>query len=213
MPQQDFALPISGEVIGDLDRVRVAIMFVDIVESTELTERLGDLEAYWRVDRSLGQVRRCAESMNGTVLEVRGDGALLAFDDVGDALECGRRILARCVLSPSDHLPLRLGLHVGFATRTPHGYFGRNVVLASRLSDGARPNEFLVSEAVRQGAPGFSGEFDRGREVRLKGFAGAHLAFGVLPTSGRRFHLTERRSPRATGSGRSPVGFEGEAAC
>lgn len=189
----------TSDAGGDeLDEGFITLLFVDVVQSTELTERLGDREAYRRVCRVLGCASRCAHEAGGEVLELRGDGLLIAFDDVADGLRCGAEILARLDPSAPDHLALRLGLHAGSAARTPTGYFGSTVILAARLSDSAAPDELLVSESVRKRARGWPGGFDAGRRVKLKGFAGTHRVFRASPRP-RMGRMAE------TGSGELPI--------
>jgi len=129
------------------------ILFADIVDSTALTERLGDA-AFRQKARELGAslralIRECA----GTPVEgpTLGDGVLAAFTSAREAIEAARR----CGKAGDDAgLPLHLGLHAGDVTREkdPDGrdnVYGGAVNIAARISGLSAPGEVLVSETVR----------------------------------------------------------------
>src|SRR5262249_14266995 len=66
----------------------VTLMFSDMEGFTEMTERLGDLEAYKIVRAHNRIVREETQRHGGVELNFQGDGFLLAFDDPGRALLC-----------------------------------------------------------------------------------------------------------------------------
>jgi class 3 adenylate cyclase len=68
---------------------------------------------------------------------------------------------------------VRIGLHTGEAMKEDQDYFGRNVILASRISSKAQGGEILVSSLVKELTQS-SGDirFGDGREVELKGLSG-----------------------------------------
>ena len=73
---------------------------------------------------------------------------------------------------------MRIGLHTGEVVREADDLFGRNVILAARLTDQADANEILVSSLTKQltesgGDLGFDGE----RDVELKGLSGPHRIY------------------------------------
>jgi len=129
------------------------ILFADIVDSTALTERLGDA-AFREKARTLGVslravIRECA----GTPVEgpTLGDGVLAVFASAREAIEAARG----CGKAGDDAgLPLHLGLHAGDVTREkdPDGrdnVYGGAVNIASRISGLSAPGEVMVSDTVR----------------------------------------------------------------
>ncbi|UDY37597.1 adenylate/guanylate cyclase domain-containing protein [Dermatobacter hominis] len=148
-------------------------LFSDIVDSTRLSEAMGD--AAWEPllqwhDRTL---RAEFERWSGEEIKHGGDGFFVAFADADDAVECAvavQRALARHRAEHGFALSVRIGLHVGEATARDADYFGSAVIRAARVSAAAGAGEVLVSEdvvaACRREVP-VVGE----RTLELKGIA------------------------------------------
>ncbi|MEO7667449.1 MAG: adenylate/guanylate cyclase domain-containing protein, partial [Dehalococcoidia bacterium] len=135
-PQQDLR---SGTAI---------IFFADIVDSTVLTEHLGD-SAFRDKARDLDSALRTiirdntGASIDGKLL---GDGVLATFASAKQAIEaalaCGRA-------GDEVGLPLHLGIHAGDVIREGGNVFGGAVNIAARVSALSGPGEVLVSGTVR----------------------------------------------------------------
>jgi adenylate cyclase len=123
--------------------VEVTLLFADVVAPTELTRRVGDRRAYSLMRRFCRLARDTAQRRGGEALELRGDGALLAFAAPLTALVCAREIQLAC--AREGELNLRMGLHAGRALRLERGYFGETLIVAGRLADHADAGEILVS--------------------------------------------------------------------
>jgi adenylate cyclase len=149
--------------------VEVTLLFADVVASTELTHRVGDRGAYSLMRRFCRIARDTAQHLGGEALELRGDGALLAFPAPPAALTCARAVQLACAREGELHL--RMGLHAGRALRLERGYFGETLILAGRLSDQATAGEILVS-AQLVASLGSREPFALGaaRRLELKGF-------------------------------------------
>jgi class 3 adenylate cyclase len=162
----------------------VTILFSDIESSTAMTERLGD-ERWLEVLRDHNTVFRTRLAEHGGYeVKNQGDGFMLVFPDPLEALRCAievqRDFDARAAEQPEEALRVRMGLHTGGAIAEEGDFFGRNVILAARISAQARGGEILVSEHLREHADGETGlDFDDGRELELKGMAGRHLIYTV----------------------------------
>jgi class 3 adenylate cyclase len=125
----------------------VTILFTDLVDSTELLDRLGDAAAY-RLWRGHFAVLRAAVAAHaGTEVKSLGDGLMVAFDEPADALACADAML-RAVARGDDRMQLRIGIALGEAMRDGDDYFGRPVVVARRLCDSAQPGEVLLCDAT-----------------------------------------------------------------
>jgi class 3 adenylate cyclase len=183
--------------------VRLVFLFADVCRSTELLLGLGDHGAH-RVMRAYRERTRAAlAAHNGREVELRGDGVLAVFEREADALHFALE---------THGLPNRIGLHAGTALCDEGKYFGRNVVLAARLCDAARPGEVLVSESVRLSA-GEIGSFSFGqpRLCALRGFESLERAFPVTP-SALRARVSDRIAAdvsRERGLARSVAGAAG----
>ena len=144
-------------------------LFADLVGYTALTEAMGGAAA---ADLAR-EFRRtmCALSRDHGARQVKsmGDGVMIWIADAGDAVSLAARALAR-VSARSDLLPVRIGVHTGPAVRRGSDWYGSGVNVAARLSDQARPNEALVSEATWALARcEFTRPVDKPRELVLHG--------------------------------------------
>jgi adenylate cyclase len=164
--------------------MRVTLLFSDIVDSTALTERLGD----WRWLELLSAhdtlVRTQVTEHGGIEVKTRGDGFMLAFANPVGAVHCAAAV-QRAVASLNDgladaELRVRIGVHTCQAIYYRGDYVGKDVALAARICDAAGGGEILVSAQLRQLVePATALGFEPGRAASLKGLAGHHVLFGV----------------------------------
>ncbi|MEX0682398.1 MAG: adenylate/guanylate cyclase domain-containing protein [Dehalococcoidia bacterium] len=155
------------------------IVFADIVDSTVLTERLGDL-AFRDKARDLdATLRAIIREHSGTAIEGKllGDGVLAVFTSARQAIEAA---LACGKAGDDGGLPLHLGLHAGDVIREENNIYGGAVNIASRISGLSAPGEVLVSDTVRSLARTSAGVLfeDRG-EHSLKGIEGTVRMYAV----------------------------------
>jgi class 3 adenylate cyclase/pimeloyl-ACP methyl ester carboxylesterase len=170
MPDASF-VPLEGDiglpVLGDaayLDRAfeflgipassrsvtpgTVIILFTDIVDSTGLTERMGDTA--FRADaRELDSaLRTIIRDAGGAVIDAKtlGDGILATFPAAARAIDAALR--CRDAAAPT-RLQLRLGLHAGDVIREEGNVFGGAVNVAARVCAASAPGEVLVTGTVR----------------------------------------------------------------
>ena len=66
--------------------IEVAILFADVVGSTQLYEQLGDTQAREMVSRSLEIMRAATERSGGTVIKTMGDEIMATFATVDEAM-------------------------------------------------------------------------------------------------------------------------------
>jgi adenylate cyclase len=68
----------------------VAVLFADVVGSTELYEVLGDLKARETVGQCIDVMRRATESYNGRVVKTIGDEVMATFPTADGAMNAAR---------------------------------------------------------------------------------------------------------------------------
>lgn len=169
------AVPLDGTV---------TLMFSDVSDYSGMTERLGDVAAN-EVLRDYGAlVRRCTETQSGRVVKSQGDGVMVAFPSALRALRAAvdiqQALAKRNIDSADEPLHVHIGIHAGEVVREGDDYLGSAVIVASRLTDAAGPDEILVSSVVRELAAGTREfTFDAVREVTLKGVAETRQAYPV----------------------------------
>lgn len=155
----------------------LAVLFTDLVGSTELTVRLGDERAQEVVRTHNTVVRAALEASRGREIKHTGDGIMAAFPAVSAALTCAATIQHevarhndRSVASGDEPLHVKVGINAGEPLSEDDDLFGTVVQLASRMCERAGPDEVLVTNLVRELAAGKGFRFhDRGT-VECKGF-------------------------------------------
>ena len=155
-------------------RKQVAVLFADIVESTELVARLGDenwaalLSSYYRL------VRRELSEFHGWYLSAAGDGFLAAFDECIHAIRCSAAIRAQV---STLGLRVRIGVHAGECLALGTFLTGLTLHVGARIAAAAGAGEMLVSHCVRAHINDPEIQFvDRGTQ-RLKGVPGEWRLF------------------------------------
>ncbi|HUF54854.1 MAG TPA: adenylate/guanylate cyclase domain-containing protein [Dehalococcoidia bacterium] len=159
-----------------------AIFVADIVESTALTERLGDTAFRERARALDGSLRTIIREAGGTPVEGKllGDGVLATFASARQAIEAA----LRCGSAGDEcGLPLHLGLHAGDVIREDDNVYGGAVNIAARVSALAAPGEVLVSQTVRDLARTSAAvTFEDAGERSLKGVSEPLRLWRVAPT-------------------------------
>jgi class 3 adenylate cyclase len=137
---------VTGEhVTEDPERALVAIVFTDLVNSTEAAAAAGD--AAWRstLDRFEVLLESIVRRHGGALVKHIGDGSLATFPSGTQALE------AAADLQSATHelgLEQRTGIHVGEVERRGTDIGGIAVHVAARVMGVADPGEIRVSSAV-----------------------------------------------------------------
>jgi class 3 adenylate cyclase len=148
------------------------IMFTDIVESTEMTARLGDSAATELVRAHDALVRRALARHGGREVKHLGDGIMASFDSTQAAVECAGAIqqsFERYNRASAEPIHVRIGLDCGDPIEDSSDLFGSTVQRASRICSTADTDQVLVSNTVREECLDQSGFADCGFKS-LKGF-------------------------------------------
>jgi pimeloyl-ACP methyl ester carboxylesterase len=124
------------------------ILFADVVDSTSLTERMGDIAFRERARALDVSLRGVIRGAGGTPVEGKllGDGVLALFTSARQAIEAALKCGDECNRAG---LPLHLGIHAGDVIREEQGVFGGAVNVAARIAAGSAAGEVLVSQTVR----------------------------------------------------------------
>ena len=182
LPLALMARRLGGVQVTSVGVVRT-IMFTDLVGSTELNVRTGDIAYLDLLDRHNKILRRRLRQFDGVELKHTGDGIGSWFSSPSAACECAlatRDDLAEHNASyPETPLFVRFGLASG--TPIPHegDLYGVSMSLAARMCQQASPNEVLVSADVAAEAAAGRLAFRPLQPVSLKGFPEPVPAFAV----------------------------------
>jgi class 3 adenylate cyclase len=172
------AVAVTGDVrvpgSDQLDTAIRTVLFTDIVESTSLTQRIGDRAALEIIQVHDTVVRNAITVTGGREIKHTGDGIMVAFLSADRAVRCAARVQSELSANVFEREGIRLRVRIGAAAGEPverhNDFFGSTVQLAARLTAAAQPEEILVSEAVRDLCTDTALPFiDRGG-LALKGF-------------------------------------------
>jgi class 3 adenylate cyclase/tetratricopeptide (TPR) repeat protein len=160
----------------------VSVVFTDLVGSTEMLSRVGEVAADELRREHFGLLRAAIADAGGREVKNLGDGLMVAFDGVGAALACAVSMQQAVSARPSDVEPLviRVGVAAGEVDVEDGDYFGLPVVEAARLCAAAGSGEILATGLVRMLARSRGG-FDLVSigELSLKGLDEPVEAFRV----------------------------------
>ncbi len=128
------------------------IMFTDIVNSTEMTARLGDARAMDLVRCHDSVVRRELAAHSGREVKHLGDGIMAAFACPHAAVKCACSVLRGVRdfnAASSEQLQLRIGMHAGEPVNESNDLFGATVQMAARICADASVDAVVISDEIR----------------------------------------------------------------
>jgi class 3 adenylate cyclase len=150
------------------------ILFTDVVNSTTLTQALGDEAALAMLGVHDTIVRDALSALGGREIKHTGDGIMASFISAAGAVRCAiqiqRELAKHGKANPHHSLKVRVGAAAGEPVEQHDDLFGATVQLASRLCAHAQPEQILVSNAITELCLGKGLLFEDLGEVTLKGF-------------------------------------------
>ena len=164
------------------DRISMAILFADIVKSTQLYETLGNQTAQLIIDRCLDLLARISTHCFGTVVKTIGDEIMCVFTAAEDAVKAAKEMNKALASLSFQELPgysapnIHVGIQYGPVIRKAGDVYGDAVNMASGMVDLAKPRQILAGRELMDALPprirqsarhidrtvvkGKSGEFD-----------------------------------------------------
>jgi len=165
---------LPGGSADDRDPGIRTILFTDIVESTVMTQQMGDEAAMALVDLHDSIVRNALKDLGGREVKHLGDGIMASFVSAAAAVKCASRVqneIAKHVKANADRpIRVRVGIAAGEPVERHNDLFGVTVQLASRLCSHAEAEQILVSNVVEELCAGKILAFEDLGEITLKGF-------------------------------------------
>src|SRR6478672_10635526 len=150
------------------------VLFTDIVDSTTLTQSLGDEAAMAMLGVHDTIVRDALSASGGREVKHTGDGIMASFVSTAGAVRCAiqiqRELDKHAQANPERPLKVRVGAAAGEPVEQHNDLFGSTVQLAARLCAHAQPQQILVSNAIAELCLGKGFSFEDVGEVSLKGF-------------------------------------------
>lgn len=130
--------------------LEVAILFADVVGSTQLYEQYGDVKASETVAHCLDVMKDATHQFNGKVIKTIGDEIMATFLSVDDSMGAASQMQARLSGEESggeNHIPvsIRIGCHFGPVVEEQNDIFGAAVHTANRMTSQAKAGQIVIS--------------------------------------------------------------------
>ncbi len=133
------------------DKDNLAILFVDVSDSTRLYDELGDAAAFGVVRQCLELCEEAVKSFEGRVVKTIGDGAMCAFPDASAAVRAACDMQLRLLdshLQSGTKLAIRIGLHYGPVLAEGEDVYGDTVNIAARMLEFAAGGQIITTETT-----------------------------------------------------------------
>lgn len=171
-----------------MERRLAAIVSADIVGYSRLID-LDEAGTHGRVMALIEALKALIAKRGGRIVKTTGDGALVTFDSVVDAVECAidaQRDLADTAdgVPPERRLYLRIGVNLGDIIIEDGDVYGQGVNIAVRLQEAAKSGSVYVSRAAVEQARGkVAARFEPVGKVSLKNIAEPVEVFAAIPAA------------------------------
>jgi adenylate cyclase len=156
----------AAGMLGRAGRVP-AMLFLDLVGYTRLTEERGDAAAAALAETLAVLVSRSAGGHGGVPVKWLGDGVMVHFREPAGAVLSALDLVEQ--LPAAGLPPAHAGVAAGPVVVQGGDYFGRTVNLAARIAAQAVAGQVLVSDSVPQSAALQGVTFAEVGEAQLKG--------------------------------------------
>ena len=157
-----------------IDSAFRSIMFTDLKDFTEITTQLGEEKAMNLLHIHNSLIRNMIIDYHGREVKHTGDGFMISFASVSDAVMCAIAIQKAFdnynEEEPQKEMHVRIGISAGEPVEEDGDLFGTTVQLASRLCNYAEPDKILISEIVQDKCEDNKFLISDLGKVNLKGF-------------------------------------------
>lgn len=138
--------------------LEVAIVFADVVGSTQLYDRFGDTRASETVAICLDVMKEATHQFGGTVIKTIGDEVMSTFETVDEAMKASAlmqtRISSESRSEGNIPVSIRIGCHYGPVVQEQNDIFGAAVHTANRMTSQAKARQIVISgETVQKMGP------------------------------------------------------------
>lgn len=128
----------------------LAILFADVVGSTQLYESLGDDAARETVLRCVDCMKAATLEFGGDVIKTMGDEVMSTFPTANDAISAASKMQHQITTGNfagnSDvHVAIRIGCHYGHVVVEDRDIFGAAVHTANRMTSQAKAGQIITT--------------------------------------------------------------------
>lgn len=169
MVLEDWNTPKTQKISGST----IAIVFTDMVGSTDLTSEHGDVKAQQILRAHNAAVRSALARFNGREIKHTGDGIMATFEHIPDAvwgmIDVLKAVRAHNQAETEIPLRIRIGINAGEPISAENDYYGLAVTVAARVCAKADMDEIIVTQIVRDMCEGTKLVFEERGTSLLKG--------------------------------------------
>ncbi|MDH3582169.1 MAG: adenylate/guanylate cyclase domain-containing protein, partial [Hyphomicrobiales bacterium] len=158
-------------------RQLAAILSADVVGYSRLMgeDETATLSALRRFRSEF--LRPTIDSHHGAIVKSMGDGWLIKFASVVDAINCAIRLQEQ--LTDEETFKIRIGVHLGDITHEDEDIYGDGVNVAARLQEISEPGAVAISDVAWRSVDGkLSAMFTALGPVELKNITRPVSAYG-----------------------------------
>ncbi len=129
--------------------LEVAILFADVVGSTQMYDKFGDTKASETVADCLNVMKDATHKFNGTVIKTIGDEVMSTFPSVDEAMNAA--VVMQAQISADNkqedriQVSIRIGCHFGPVVQEQNDIFGAAVHTANRMTSQAKAKQIIIS--------------------------------------------------------------------
>ena len=154
---------------GERQGQQPAIAFVDLTGYTQMTATVGDELAAQSATLLQTLAAAAVRSRHGRVVKLLGDGVMLQYASMIDAIESVRELMAS--IAAAGLPPAHAGVAAGSIVVRDGDVYGHTVNLAARIASYAGAGELLVAADGADDPKGHSLELEDAGSAMLKGIA------------------------------------------
>ena len=128
----------------------LAVLFADVVESTALYRRLGDVQALHVINAVIDELKVVLPRYQGRLVKTLGDAVMCLFPNADCAVEAAvamQHAVAGLDLA-GEKMQIRIGLHTGPVVIGSEDVYGDTVNVAAYLADAATAGQILIAEVT-----------------------------------------------------------------
>ncbi len=148
---------------------RPAIAFIDLTGYTEMTASGGDEHAAESATTLQTLAASAVRSRRGRVVKLLGDGVMLQYSSIVDAIDSVRELMAS--ITAAGLPPAHAGIAAGSMVVRDGDVYGHTVNLAARIASHAGAGELLVAADGVDASTGDDLELEDAGSAMLKGIA------------------------------------------
>ena len=176
------SIKVDSAAPGGMKAETKTVVFTDVVNSTVLSEAMGDRAWSDMIGRHLGDLRNIVAESGGATVKTLGDGGMFAFPTASSALTAALRIQDAIQEPTGDPgMQVRIGIHTGDVMNDQGDYLGLTVNKAARVASAAEGGQILVSSSTADMVNDDDFRFGEPRMLHLKGMSGTHTVQPLLP--------------------------------